>query len=42
MVVHWDEVPWESADHGEGLRRERQRLTAGLSRYRAASGDRSC
>jgi uncharacterized cupin superfamily protein len=33
-------VRWESADHGEGLRWERQRLTPGLSRYRAAAGDR--
>jgi uncharacterized cupin superfamily protein len=40
MVVHWDDVPWERADHGEGLRWERQRLTPGLSRYRAAAGDR--
>ena len=40
MVVHWDDVPWKSADHGEGLRWERQRLTPGLSRYRASPGDR--
>jgi len=40
MPVHWDDVPWESADHGEGLRWERQRLTPGLSRYRVAAGDR--
>src|SRR3954447_14306786 len=40
MVVHWDDVAWERADHGEGLRWERQRLTTGLSRYRVAAGDR--
>jgi uncharacterized cupin superfamily protein len=40
MVVHWDDVPWEPADHGEGLRWERRRLTPGLSRYRVAPGDR--
>src|SRR5437763_14507623 len=40
MVVHWDEVPWERADHGERLCWQRQRLTPGLSRYRVAAGDR--
>src|SRR4051812_9586131 len=40
MVVHWDDVPWRTADHGEGLGWQRQRLTGGLSRYRVAAGDR--
>src|SRR2546423_9645376 len=40
MVVHWDDVPWERAEHGEGLCWQRQRLTPGLSRYRVAAGDR--
>jgi uncharacterized cupin superfamily protein len=40
MVAQWDDVPWERAEHGEGLCWERQRLTPGLSRYRAAAGDR--
>src|SRR3954451_18787239 len=39
MVVHWDEMPWETVDHGE-LRWSRQRLAPGLSRFRAQPGDR--
>jgi len=39
MVLHWDDVAWESIDHGE-LRWERQRLAAGLSRYRVPAGHR--
>jgi uncharacterized cupin superfamily protein len=39
MVVHWDDVPWETVDHGE-LRWERQRLVGGLSRYRLEAGAR--
>ena len=34
MVLHWDDVPWETVDRGE-LRWERQRLAPGLSRFRA-------
>jgi uncharacterized cupin superfamily protein len=47
MVSHWDDVPWETHEHGE-LRFERQRLSAPrgsagatLSRYRIAPGQRS-
>src|SRR5436305_14294384 len=39
MVVHWDDVGWESVDLGD-LSWERQRLVPGLSRYRAAAGAR--
>src|SRR4051812_23373973 len=39
VVVHWDDVAWESVDHGE-LRWERQRLAGGLSRYRVPAGHR--
>ena len=39
MVVHWDDVPWETVDRGE-LRWERQRLAPGLSRFRARPGAR--
>jgi len=39
MVVHWDDVAWERVDRGE-LRWERQRLAAGLSRFRAEPGAR--
>lgn len=47
MISHWDDVPWESHEHGE-LRCERRRLSsprggAGvtLSRYRIPPGARS-
>jgi uncharacterized cupin superfamily protein len=47
MISHWDDVPWQSHEHGE-LRFERQRLSrprggAGvtLSRYRIPRGARS-
>src|SRR4051794_6172589 len=39
MVVHWDEMPWETVDRGE-LRWSRQRLAPGLSRFRAEPGAR--
>ena len=39
MVVHWDDVAWETVDRGE-LRWERQRLAPGLSRFRAEPGAR--
>src|SRR3954469_23302031 len=39
MVVHWDEVAWETVDRGE-LRWSRQRLAPGLSRFRAEPGAR--
>jgi mannose-6-phosphate isomerase-like protein (cupin superfamily) len=39
VLVHWDDVGWESVDLGE-LSWERQRLVPGLSRYRAAAGAR--
>src|SRR4051812_49725716 len=39
MVLHWDDVAWESIDRGE-LRWERQRLAGGLSRYRVPAGHR--
>src|SRR4051794_41980573 len=39
MVLHWDDVAWESVDQGE-LRWERQRLVPGLSRYRVPAGAR--
>jgi uncharacterized cupin superfamily protein len=47
MISHWDDVPWETREHGE-LRFERQRLSrprggagATLSRYRIAPDERS-
>src|SRR4051794_26607577 len=39
MVLHWDDVPWETVDRGE-LRWARQRLAPGLSRFRAEPGAR--
>src|SRR3954451_1093753 len=39
MVLHWDEIAWESVDYGE-LRWERQRLVPDLSRYRVPPGAR--
>jgi uncharacterized cupin superfamily protein len=39
MVLHWDDIAWESLDRGE-LRWERQRLVPGLSRYRVPAGHR--
>ena len=39
MVVHWDEIRWESVERGE-LCWERQRLVPGLSRYRVPTGRR--
>jgi len=39
MVVHWDDIAWESVDYGE-LRWERQRIAPGLSRFRAEPGRR--
>jgi uncharacterized cupin superfamily protein len=39
VVVHWDEIQWESVDRGE-LCWERQRLVSGLSRYRVPAGRR--
>ncbi|MEA2218565.1 MAG: hypothetical protein QOJ35_1191 [Solirubrobacteraceae bacterium] len=47
MLCHWDDVAWESHEHGD-LRYERERLAAaagardvGLSRYRIAPGRRA-
>ncbi len=47
MISHWDEVPWQTREHGE-LRHERQRLSrpirrggASLSRFRIPPGARS-
>src|SRR3954451_6523989 len=39
MVLHWDDVAWETVDRGE-LRWARQRLAPGLSRFRAEAGAR--
>src|SRR3954452_1175123 len=39
MLVHWDDVAWETVDRGE-LRWARQRLAPGLSRFRAEAGAR--
>jgi uncharacterized cupin superfamily protein len=39
MVLHWDDVAWETVDRGE-LRWERQRLAPGLSRFRVPAGHR--
>ena len=39
MLLHWDEVEWETVAVGE-LRWSRQRLAPGLSRFRAEPGDR--
>src|SRR3954453_20708017 len=37
MVVHWDEVAWETGDRRQ-MRWARQRLAPNLSRYRVAPG----
>jgi uncharacterized cupin superfamily protein len=39
MVLHWDDVAWETVHQGE-LRWERQRLSPGLSRFRVPPGSR--
>jgi len=39
MLLHWDEIDWETVDRGE-LRWSRQRLAPGLSRFRAEPGAR--
>jgi uncharacterized cupin superfamily protein len=39
MLVHWDDIAWETVAVGE-LRWSRQRLAPGLSRFRAEPGDR--
>jgi uncharacterized cupin superfamily protein len=39
MVLHWDDVAWETVDRGE-LNWQRRRLAPGLSQYRVAPGAR--